>query len=276
MVTGGLVLGTIGVFIQEANVSPMTTVLFRCFFGALALLVWGACTGRLCELRLRAKEFGVVLIAGGLIVSNWVLFFAAVPRVSIAVATVLFHIQPFLVMGAGAWLYGEKISRPQAASAVIALTGLALATGLFEGGSTANMTHDYQIGVVLCIIGAVAYAGMAIAARSATTISSFALTWWQCAIGVVLTAWWPLWQGWPQTTAAWFWLSGLGSIHTGLAYMLLNTGMTGLRTGRIAVLQFVYPLTAILVDRLVYGHHLSTPQTGGVLLLTAALWALRR
>jgi len=276
MVAGGLILGTIGVFVREADVSPMTTVLFRCFFGGLALLVWGASTGRLRELRLRGKQFREALIAGSLLVLNWVLFFAAVPRVSIAVATVLFHIQPFLVMGAGVWLFGEKVSKAQAAAALIAMIGLALATGLVDSGRAICMTGAYQAGIACCLVGSVAYAGATLTARSATIISSFALTWWQCAVGVVLTAWWPIWQGWPHTPASWLWLGGLGSIHTGLAYTLLYAGMSGLPTGRIAVLQFVYPLTAIVVDRLVYGHHLSVLQTAGVLLLTAALWAIRR
>ena len=274
MVLGGLILGTIGIFVQQAAASPITTVLFRCFFGAVALLLWGGATGRLHELKLRGKELTAALLAGVLIVFNWTLFFAAIPKVSIAVATVLFHIQPFLVMGAGAWWLGERISKAQIAAAVVAFAGLVLATGLLEGG--AGLTASYRTGVVLCLVGAVAYAGVTLVARRASTVSSFALSWWQCAVGVVLTAWWPLWHGWPPTTSMWLWLAGLGSIHTGLAYAILYAGMSHLRTSYIALLQFVYPLTAIVVDRVVYGHQLSLLQTAGVFLMAGALWTVRR
>jgi hypothetical protein len=90
MIAGGLILGTIGIFVEEAHQDPMTTVFFRCFFGMLALSLWGVATGRLHELKLRWRELTVALGAGVLIVLNWVLFFAAIPRVSIAIATVFF------------------------------------------------------------------------------------------------------------------------------------------------------------------------------------------
>ena len=72
------------------------------------------------------------------------------------------------------------------------------------------------------------------------------------------------------------WLLGLGVLHTGLAYVVLFAGMSRLGLGRIAVLQFVYPLTAVLVDWAVYGRTLSPVQLAGVGLMAAALWTLRR
>ena len=83
-------------------------------------------------------------------------------------------------------------------------------------------------------------------------------------------------RGLPPAGAPWAWLAGLGILHTGLAYVLLYAGMARLGTGRIAVLQFVYPATAVLVDWLVYGRALSPLQMTGVGLIGAALWTLRR
>jgi len=65
-------------------------------------------------------------------------------------------------------------------------------------------------------------------------------------------------------------------LHTGLAYVLLYGGMARLATGRIAVLQFVYPAVAAAVDWAVYGRALSPLQLAGVALIGAALWTLRR
>ena len=66
MVGGGLLLGTIGVFVEEAGQHPLTTVWFRCAFGGLALLLWGAASGRLRELRLRGRGLAAALLATGL------------------------------------------------------------------------------------------------------------------------------------------------------------------------------------------------------------------
>jgi drug/metabolite transporter (DMT)-like permease len=142
MIAGGLILGTIGIFVEEAHQDPMTTVFFRCFFGMLALSLWGVATGRLHELKLRWRELTVALGAGVLIVLNWVLFFAAIPRVSIAIATVLFHIQPFFVIGLGAWWLDERVSKEQVIACVVALAGLVLATGLI-GSNSMMMSRLY-------------------------------------------------------------------------------------------------------------------------------------
>lgn len=117
---------------------------------------------------------------------------------------------------------------------------------------------------------------MTLIAKTERRVTPFALAWWQCAVGVVVLAWVPFVYGWPAQPTAWAWLAGLGVFHTGLAYAILFTGMARLATGQIAVLQYVYPLTAIVVDRLVYGRTLSSVQVAGVVLMALALWTLRR
>src|SRR3954469_1338371 len=133
MVAAGLLLGTIGIFVEEAGQDPATTVWFRCVFGLAALLAWGAARGRLGELaRLRGRGLAAVAGAGVLMVVNWALFFAAIPRCSIAVSTVVFHVQPFWLMAMGAWWLRERVTRAQWGAAAIALAGLALASGLAD------------------------------------------------------------------------------------------------------------------------------------------------
>src|SRR5574341_148096 len=70
--------------------------------------------------------------------------------------------------------------------------------------------------------------------------------------------------------------AGLGALHTGLAYVLLYAGMARLPAGRIAVLQFIYPAVAVLLDWVVYGRVLGAVQAVGIGLMALALWTLRR
>ncbi len=277
MVAGGLLLGTLGVFVEEAAQDPLTTVWFRCAFGALALLAWGAATRRLGELRLHGSTLWIALAAGALMIANWALFFGAITRTSIGVATVVFHVQPLWVMALGVWWLRETVSKRQAGAALVALCGLALATGLLDGAGTgAAHTRDYLVGLAMCLGGSLSYAGVTLIARITRSLSSFALAWWQCMVGVVLLAWWPLLHGWPPAGAAWAWLAGLGIVHTGLAYVVLYAGMARLSTARIAVLQFVYPAAAVLIDWAVYGRSLSIAQAAGVAVMGLALWSVRR
>jgi len=283
MIAGGVLLGTVGVFVEEAGQHPLITVWFRCAFGALALLAWCLATGRGSELLLHGRSRWVACATGVLMVVNWALFFAAIPRTSIAVATVIFHVQPIWVIVFGALFLREAVSRSQWLATVAALGGLVLTTGLLDGtaassntGTSIGIGSSYMAGVLMCLGGSLCYAGVTLLANTQKSVSPFAMALWQCLVGAVALAWAPFVLGWPPLGAAWGWLLGLGVLHTGLAYVVLFAGMSRLGLGRIAVLQFVYPLTAVLVDWAVYGRTLSPVQLAGVGLMAAALWTIRR
>ncbi|WP_213956514.1 DMT family transporter [Variovorax sp. dw_954] len=277
-VSGGVLLGTLGVFVQEAHAHPLTTTWFRCAFGLLGLTLWSAARGQLGTLLPPRKAWVPVLAAAGLMVAGWVLFFAAIERTSIGVATVLFHIQPLWVLVLGAWWLGEAVAPGRLAAVLVAMAGLTMATGLLDpafgsghaGGEV--VSTDYWVGVGLCLIGAFLTACVTVIARRLRDLGPITLAWWQCAVGTVAFAAWPMIHGWPAFGTAWGWLIGLGIIHTGLAYVLLYGGMAHLATDRIAVLQFIYPAVAIGIDWLVYGHALGPVQLAGVALMAGALW----
>ena len=279
MIGGGLLLGTVGVFVEEAAQDPATTVWFRCVSGLAALLAWGAATGRLRELTgLRGRGLAAATGAGVLMIANWGLFFAAIPLCSIAVSTVVFHLQPFWLLAMGSWFLRERVAREQWVSTGVALAGLVLASGVADHDAAWWAERSgYVLGLALSLAGSVLYAGAALIGKNeAERVGPFALSAGQCAVGALALAAWPLAHGLPEWGAAWGWLSGLGVLHTGLAYVVLYAGMARLATGRIAVLQFVYPATAVLVDWAVYGRTLSPLQMAGVALIGVALWTLRR
>ncbi len=274
MIAGGVLLGTVGVFVEEARQHPLVTVLFRCAFGALALLAWGLATGRVRELRVRGRSWAVVVATGLLMVLNWALFFAAIPRTSIGVATVVFHIQPVWIMLFGTLVLREAVAPRQVAAMLAALLGLVLTTGLL-GDDAAAWGPDHVSGLLMCLAGSLCYAAVTILAKTEKVVTPFALAWWQCAVGTVLLLWVPLVHGWPQAPSSWAWLAGLGVLHTGLAYAILFAGMARLTLGRIAVLQYVYPLTAIVLDWAVYGRALGAVQLAGVGLMAGALLVVK-
>lgn len=273
----GVILGTNGIFVLEAAQHPITTVAFRCAFGALTLLAWGLFSKRLPELRLTGMPLLGAIASGVLIAASMALHNAAIPRTSIGVSTVIFHIQPFGTMALAAWLLGEKITPRQIGAAVIAFIGLTLATGVINSLiSGESPSHDYMVGLLLSLVGSLAMAGFTLLAKAMKSVTSFALTWWQCFIGALATIWWPMIDGWPVTHQSWAWLIGLGAIHSGLAYVLMYSGFAKLSTGRIAVLQFVYPMTAFVIDGLVYGHTLTMSQIFGLSMMGAAIWSIKR
>jgi drug/metabolite transporter (DMT)-like permease len=268
MALGGLILGTLGVFLLESGSDPASAAWFRCAFGLLALTLWAWAARRAPLWHLPAGTAARVVLAAGLVVLSWVVFFAAIQRLSVGLATVVFHVQPLCLMLAGAWWLGEPLPRARIAAALLALLGLALATGLL--GSTGTVVS--MLGVGLCLVAVVGQTVVGVLLRARTPVPPLALAWWQCAVGALALWPWVLRAGWPAWGPAWGWLAALGVVHTGLAYVLIYGGMARLSTSRTALLQFVYPGATLVCDALVYDRWLAPAQWVGVALMGLALW----
>ncbi|SAK96566.1 integral membrane protein [Caballeronia hypogeia] len=268
---GCALLGTIGVFLHEANTDPLTATWFRCAFGLLGMTAWVSARGHARSLRLTRATATWVLAASTLMVLSWALFFSAVERVSTGVAIVLFHVQPMWVLVLGALWLKEPIGKQRFGAVLVAMTGLALATGIVEHASSGALDPAYWLGVAACLAGSLCMACVTIVARRLHALPAGVLAWWQCALGTLALLVWPMQHGWPAWGMSWAWLAGLGLIHTGLAYTLMYVGMARLATGRVAVLQFVYPAVAIVIDWLVFGQRLSTLQLAGIALMSVAI-----
>ena len=268
---GCALLGTIGVFVYEAHADPLTATWFRCAFGLIGMTLWVTLRRQTRFLRLTRSTGPWILAAGTLMVLSWGLFFSAIERTSAGVAIVLFHVQPMWVLLFGAWWLKEPIGRRRIVSVCAAMFGLALATGIAERSAGGALQPGYWYGVASCLAGSLCMAGVTLIARRLRELPAGILAWWQCAIGT-LTLWiWPVQHGWPAWGMSWMWLAGLGVIHTGIAYTLMYGGMARLHTGRIAVLQFVYPAVAIVIDWLFFDQRLSGLQLSGIAVMSVAI-----
>lgn len=276
-VLGSALLGSIGIFVHMAQAGALTATWFRCAFGLLGLTAWLLWRRQLHFLRLDRSTAVWVLLASVLMVLGWVLFFAAMERISAGVAVVLFHMQPMWVLVLGALCLGEQPGRKRVCAVAVAMLGLVLATGILEqAGSQQGTPPQYWLGVGMCLLGAFLTAAVTVIARRLRAMPAGVLAWWQCAVGSAVLWMAPAMEGWPAWGGAWGWLAALGLVHTATAYALIYTGMARLPTGRIAVLQFVYPAIAILVDWQYFGHRLGALQMVGVLVMGAAIWYAER
>ncbi len=277
---GSLVLGSVGIFVHEAGTDPLTATWFRCAFGLLGLTLWAALRRQLSALQLRRRPSIAVLVTGLLMVAAWGLFFAAIEYISVGIATVLFHVQPLWLLLLGACYLKESIATRRVVAVLVAMLGLLLATGVLEQlaplGAEQGIQASYWLGVAFCLCGALCTAWVTIVARQVRHMPAGTLVWWQCAVGTIVLGAWPVLNGWPEMGVAWAWLSGLGLLHTGLAYGLIYAGMARLDTDRIAVYQFIYPAVAILIDWLFYGQSLGGLQLSGIAIMAVAIWHAER
>ncbi|SFV04075.1 DMT family transporter [Pseudoduganella namucuonensis] len=260
-------LGTLGVFVEEAGLAPVATVFFRCVFGAAALALYCACKGMLARGNMPAKSLGLALLSGVLMCVNWVAFLEAMRRVGISVATIVFHVQPFLVLILGSALLKERVGADNYAWVGVGFAGLVLACGLGPG---TPLDAGYLIGIACTLAGAVAYAGVTLTTRAIRGMPPQLTALIHCVAGAVLTAGFVTPPAGGIGAAQWAWLLGLGLFPTALAYVLIYGATPRMETAAIAVLTFVYPATAVVVDFLAYGHLVGAAQVAGFALIVIA------
>ncbi|MFC3107042.1 DMT family transporter [Undibacterium arcticum] len=263
-----LMLGTLGIFVNEARLGSVTIVFFRCVFGAVALSVYCLWKRMFRRANFQVRNVWLAVVSGVLMVVNWVAFFEAIQRVGISVATVVFHVQPFLVLLIGAVIFNERITLDKFGWIGIGFAGLLLATGLHLSG--VPLDAGYTTGIACTLVAALVYAGVTLITKAITGMPAPLIALIHCAVGVLLLSFWIAWPTLAVSRVQWSWLIGLGVIHTALVYVLVYGALPKLKNASIAVLTFIYPAAAVGFDFLVYGHTLNLLQVAGLILIVLA------
>jgi drug/metabolite transporter (DMT)-like permease len=261
-VLANFVLSSIGIFAEQLRLDARTIVFYRCLFGAIAMGVF--------YFRIRSfqnvpvRTWLLTLFSGVLMTGNWLFFLEGLLRTSIGVATIIFETQPFIVLIAGSWLYREALGFAKIFWLLVALFGLILASQLQAG----SMDSEYVVGVLYVLLSATCYAAGVLVGKSLNAIKPQIVTLIQCVVGVLIL---PMIA--PKlfqihiSPSQWPWLVGLGVIHTALVYSMIQAALPRLRSSAIAILHFVYPATAILLDFIINEKLLSPVQIVGLVLI---------
>ncbi|HID9656537.1 TPA: DMT family transporter [Serratia marcescens] len=269
MTAAMLISGSIGWFVLMSGQPVVNVVFWRCAVGALVLL---AVCGALGQLRRDALTRATLLlaIAGGVaLVINWLLLFAAYSYASISIATAVYNTQPFMLVGLGALFLGERLTARKLLWLGLAFGGMILVV-LAQPRQVGEQSH-YLAGIALALGAAFFYALMALAAKRLKGTPPHLIALIQVAVGAVMLL--PLVDFHVSASVGqWGMLATLGVLHTGLMYVLMYGALQKLPTNLIGSLSFIYPVAAMLVDRLAFGHRLSAWQLLGaaIILLAAA------
>ncbi|HDR2472594.1 TPA: DMT family transporter [Enterobacter soli] len=260
-----LISGSIGAFVLLSGLPVTEVVFWRCLIGAVALFLF---------IRISKQPFspltkvtlGLAILGGIALVVNWMLLFAAYARISIGLSTVVYNTQPFMLVMMG-MLLGERVSLAKWGWLLLAFGGVVV---LLSGELTGKHEAGWLSGIALALGAAFFYALTAIITRKLRSIAPQHIAFIQVLTGVVMLL--PL-AHMPTFTGHFPWgiLLTLGIVHTGIMYQLLYSAIQKLPTPVTGSLSFIYPVVAIVVDNLVFGHSLTASQlAGGALILVAA------
>ncbi|CQH79702.1 Predicted permease%2C DMT superfamily [Yersinia enterocolitica] len=270
MIAAMLISGTVGWPVIASGHPAVTVVFWRCVFGAFAMLIACVMLGLLKRGVLTRQHIAIAIIGGITLVLNWVLLFGAYSYASISVATVTYHTQPFMLVGLGVLFFGEKLTANTLGWLLVAFGGMLFIIIGQQGAIT--LGSDYLIGVVMALGAAFMYAVTAAIIKRLKGLPPHLIVLIQLLVGAILLAPFVRWSDFPLPGSTWGLLLIIGVIHTGLMSSLLYGAIQKIPTSLVGALSFIYPVVAIFVDWLVFGHRLSVMQMVGAsaILLAAA------
>lgn len=274
MIGAMLISGTIGWFVLVSGQPVLDVVFWRCLFGAGTLLLICAAMGFLRPGILTRMTFALAVLSGVAIVGNWVLLFASYSRASIAIGTAVYNVQPFMLVGLAALFLGEKITVPKLFWLGVSFAGMLAIVSAH--GSQGESGEDYLMGIALALGAAFLYAVAALIIKRLSGTPPHLIALVQVSTGVLLLAPFANIGGLPTVPGELASLITLGIVHTGVMYVLLYGAIQKLPTALTGALSFIYPIAAIAVDWIAFGHRLEALQWLGVAAILLAAAGMQR
>ncbi|RQU55142.1 DMT family transporter [Burkholderia cenocepacia] len=268
MIVAMLMSGTIGWLVMSSQQPLTNVVFFRCVFGTATLAIVCAAFGFLRRSLFSPRMLVLTMFGSLAIVANWLLLFAAYSRASISMATAVYNTQPFMLVALGAIVFRERITASAVAWLVLAFAGLVFVVRVEP--AVLAVPGEYLEGVALSLGAAFLYAISSIITKHLKGTPPHLLALLQVGLGVLLLAPFAHFDTLPATVGQWADLIVLGIVNTGLMYVLLYGAVQKLPTAMTGALSFVYPVVAIVVDRVAFGQTLAWTQVVGALLILLA------
>jgi DME family drug/metabolite transporter len=190
-------------------------------------------------------------------------YFAAIPRIGVAVSTVI-------ALGAGPLFIALGARERITSTLLLAVLGLALLVSGSEGSGGAPVA-----GVVLSLLSAAGYALTTLLNRDQQDPITSALLGFTTGSLILLPL--AMTGGITPAMGSWPLLAYFGLVPTALAYALFYAGLRAVRASTAAVIALLEPLLAALIGMLAFHEHLTALSlVGAAVLLAAVLLQARR
>lgn len=266
-ITSMVIFGSIGYFSVKTELPSIELVFFRCLCASILLgFVWLLANKRRGNNRetVHRKEFLFALLCGFFLIVNWVFFFRSIELMPITVAVSIYHLAPVLVLLLGALFFKERITFTAGLAIVICFIGTLLVGGILQH---ATLDDFLSTGVLWAFGAALFYALTTLTGKAIRTLDPILTTVIQTTLGIILL--FPLvdWANFSQLSVEnWSYILLTGFVHTGFVFYLFFSSVRSLKAETIAILVFLDPAVAILMDVVLIGYYPDIYQTIGIIL----------
>ncbi|MGJ8645653.1 MAG: DMT family transporter [Marinomonas colpomeniae] len=283
LVIAMMLSGTIGYFVISSEQSLWNVVFFRCVIGAVVLGGYAYFSGLIRREFFKRSMLLMIILGGITLVANWIFLFASFNYIPFSIATVAYHMQPLFLVLVGAIITREKPSGSLLVWLALAFVGLFLIVELdvneiaaiFSGDSSASSEPSALIGLLLALGAAMLYTVTTLVTKKVSQVPSTFVALVQVIAGIFILLPFVDLTNLPTQTNQWIDLLVLGAVMTGFMYIIMYDSFQKLPTSLIALLSFIYPVTALFVDYAAFSTQISLWQGLGVLLILLAVCAVK-
>ena len=278
--------GTIGYFVISSEQSVWNVIFFRCVIGAIVLGGYAYYSGLIRREFFQRSVLLMILLGGITLIANWIFLFISFNYIPFSIATVAYHMQPLFLVLAGALLTKEKLTGSVLFWLALAFVGLFLiveldineVSALFSTES--NLTSQDNepsalIGLLLALGAAMLYTVTTLVTKKVSHVPSTFVALVQVIVGIFMLLPFADFNHLPTQTSQWVDLLILGVVLTGFMYIIMYDSFQKLPTSLIALLSFIYPVTALFVDYFAFSTHINLLQVVGVALILLAVCAVK-
>ncbi|WP_459500620.1 DMT family transporter [Bacillus sp. C1] len=263
------IFGSIGLFSEKTGLHSIELVFVRCLCASILLgtIFLGSTlkTKQPREISIPRREYLLALLCGVFLIVNWVFFFRSLEVMPITVAVSIYHLAPVIVLLLGSVIFKEKITKMGLVFFFVCLLGTLLVGGIHQHTTVAGFLST---GVLWAFAAAFFYALTSITGKGIQMLSPVLTTVIQTSLGVLLLL--PLvdWSNFMHLTIEnWFYILVTGFIHTGFVFYLFFSSLRELKAQTIAILVFVDPVIAILLDVTILNYRPDVYQLLGIFLV---------
>jgi len=267
--------GGIGVFfnvLSDVGFTQMQVVTIRVTSAVAALTLYILIRYR-SLLRVKLKDCWCFVGTGiiSLVFFNWC-YFTAIEMTSLAVAAVLMYTSPIFVMLFSAVLFQEKINSTKILALIMTFIGCLFVAGVFSSG-------DYgftPLGILIGVGAGIGYALYSIFGRFALekgyhsiTISEYTFVF--ATLGALPLS--RIWESAPLLAQGETLIGalGIGVICCVFPFILYTQGLSGVETGKAAIMATIEPAVAAVLSFLLYGESLLGFKGIGILMIFTAV-----
>jgi drug/metabolite transporter (DMT)-like permease len=258
MLIGAVMISTSAVWVNLADVAPSTSGFYRMFIGGLILLIWSLLVKD--RLWLSWKYYSKLFLVAVLFAVDLYFWHRSIIYIGPGLATLLGNFQVFFMAIVGFVFFKEILRWNFILGLIVTFAGLFLMVGL----NWADLSNQYQLGVVFGLSTAIAYTGFLLTMRnveasknSLSTSSNLAIIGLTTALLMAIVVYFEGNSFSIPNVKTGLSLLALGVFPQVIAWVLITKAMPNLPASIVGILLLLQPALSMLWDVLFFDRPMS-------------------